>query len=132
MTPDRGAVDRLGCDIYRTLPLETLETLDRYLEAGIWPGDALGAVLANDLQQTFARGDEGFIRHLPVLLRYLFNRVPSGAWGTDERIAWWCNIAGREGRESYLRHYESHREYMARRRQQSKDFAASCRDNDKQ
>lgn len=114
-------------DIYRTLPLETLEALDRYLELGILPGGALTAALCDHLAETFARGDERFLANLRVLVRYLFNRTPSVAWGSAEKVEKWLTNA--EFRAYALEHSE-HREYMALRRQQAEDFVQSCRDND--
>jgi hypothetical protein len=117
-------------DIYRSLPLETLEALDRYLEAGVWPGHTLGAVLRNDLVAVMRHGDEAFRRDLRLLVLYLDNRVPAAAWGTEERVAWWGSISDRETREAYLRQHGAHREYIRTRRQQQRDFVESCRDND--
>lgn len=116
-------------DIYRSLPRETLEALDRYLEGGVWPGYALGAVLRNDLVGVMRNGDAEFLRSLRLLVLYLDNRVPAAAWGTEERVAWWGSIADRETRDAYLRQHASHREYVALRREQDRAFVESCRDN---
>jgi hypothetical protein len=121
--------DKLGVDIYRSIPTDMLETLDRYLEQGLHPGEAMAAVLANNLRMAFNYGDEAFLGKLRVLVRYLWNRCPSGAWGSDDTVQEWVT-SSQERRESFMRHYEGHREYMKTRRRQDAEFAASCREND--
>lgn len=115
-------------DIYRSLPLETLEALDRYLMHAIDPGHALRAVLLDSLRETFARGDEQFMAHLPVLVRYLFNRVPMLAWGSRGNVEAWSLLSD-ESRGWAVRH-STHPEYIAQRREQNRAFVESCREND--
>ena len=126
MTPET----ELGVDIYRTIPLSTLEALDRYLVSGIYPGGALDSVLTNNLLAAVRNGDEAFQRSLVALVRYLCNRCPMMAWGSEDRVADWVLLHDYDRKRNFLRHC-SHGEYMARRRQQAVDFAASCRNNDK-
>jgi hypothetical protein len=128
--PMTSETDALGCDIYRTIPLSTLEALDRYLTHGIYGGGALDAVLTNNLLAAVRCGDEATGRALVPLVRYLYNRCPMSAWGSVERVERWVLLSDEDRWQSYMRHC-SHGEYLERRRQQAVDFAASCRDNDK-
>lgn len=127
MTPE---TDALGCDIYRTIPLPTLEALDRYLVHGIYGGGALDAVLTNNLLASVRCGDEEFGVALVPLVRYLYNRCPMMAWGSVERVERWVLLSDEDRAHRFLRHC-SHGEYFARRQRQAVDFAASCRTNDK-
>lgn len=71
--------------------------LQRYLTHGIPPGHFLGAVLKNDLAEACRRAD---LENLPILYRYvefLYNYVPSSAWGSHDNYHKWIKHKGASG-----------------------------------
>lgn len=79
MTPDR-----------RLIQTRFKESIDSFVLHGYQPGGFLTAVLSNDLKEAVARGDEGAIENLPHIVAYLYNDVPSGAWGSPENVRTWA------------------------------------------
>lgn len=65
------------------------ESIDAYVATGRPTGSFLEAVLSNDLMEAFARADSGALDNLPHIVAYLYNKVPSGCWGSRERVREW-------------------------------------------
>lgn len=61
-------------------------SLSRYVEFGIEPGSFLMAVLTNDLVGAVGRADVENIKRIPEIVRYVYNHLPSGCWGSNEIV----------------------------------------------
>lgn len=61
----------------------------RYAVHRVLPGRFLSAVLANDLRQAFAFGDEQSLLHLETLVRFFYNALPAAAWGSPDHVTAW-------------------------------------------
>jgi len=75
-----------------TVPDWAAGGLKRYLHDGIRPGSGLLAILRNDLREAMGRccemGGEG-ARDVWQIVNYLYNDVPSPAWGSPEKVQRW-------------------------------------------
>lgn len=72
---------------YAILPL--IESLRQYRDEG-WPvGDFLRALLSNDLLEAVGRADHHNIWLLPIYVGFLYNEMPSPAWGSREKVDAW-------------------------------------------
>jgi hypothetical protein len=85
-----GDRDKFWCGI----PERMRGGLARYLMHAIEPGQFLVAVLSNDLKGAVARGDDENQRLLPEYIRFLYNRTPSGASGSPEKVRDWLRSGG--------------------------------------
>jgi len=65
------------------------ESIDRYVEHHRRTGGFLRAVLSNDLTAAISCADEQAIDNLPHIVAYLWNEVPSGCWGSREKVRDW-------------------------------------------
>ncbi len=63
--------------------------LDAYANGRRPVGGFLTAVLSNDLAEACARADEQNLWSLPVIVGYVWNHLPSGCWGSPEKVAAW-------------------------------------------
>lgn len=83
-----------GCYI----PDHMMEGLRDYIVYGHEPGSFLTAVICNNLIDACAHADEENARNLPAYAAFIYNDVPSGCWGSrdrmnawmEERRAWWA------------------------------------------
>lgn len=71
------------------IPAHTKAALDRYVNDRILPGGFLIAVLSNDLFGAVGKADSENLAALPEIVRYIYNEVPSGCWGTKDIIWKW-------------------------------------------
>ena len=71
------------------IPAHTKAALDRYVNDRILPGGFLTAVLSNDLFGAVGKADSENLAALPDIVRYIYNEVPSGCWGTKDIIWKW-------------------------------------------
>ena len=69
----------------------TKDAIDRYIVDRIPPGSFLKAVLSNDLLESFARADEENKEDLAEIVAYLYNQIPSDAWGSPEKVRDWLS-----------------------------------------
>ncbi len=74
---------------YSGLPGRYQTTMQRYLEDGIEPGSACRAILENDLAMAIGRADSDTLRQLPQIVKWLWNEIPEGAWGSKARVSGW-------------------------------------------
>lgn len=74
---------------YDVLPYHTQSELRRYVEEGYMPGSFLTAVLCNDLFKAVAHADSSNIATLDDLVKFIYNRVDSRAWGSAQRMREW-------------------------------------------
>ncbi len=73
----------------RDVPETTLETLDNWAKFGLPPGGFVAAVLENDLADAVRRADSGNSAALVDIVRYMINELPSGCWGSYDKVATW-------------------------------------------
>lgn len=87
-------IDSFMCSLKnknQKVPIHTLDALKRYVEHGIPPGGFLIAVLSNDLKRAFSRADDINIANMYAIVKYIYNNIPSKAWGSPERVSEWIN-----------------------------------------
>lgn len=68
-----------------TLPKCKQRSIQRYIDDGVDPGHFLSSCLANDLQKAFGNADNWSLELIPVIVAYIYNRVPMtcvGSWDT--------------------------------------------------
>lgn len=65
------------------------EAIDRYVEQGIPTGSFLEAVLCNNLKESIGRADHYAIMNLKDIVVYLYNDIPTSAWGSPEKVKSW-------------------------------------------
>lgn len=61
--------------------------LERYLNHGIDAGGFMMSVLENNLCEAFARADMQNARNMKNIVSYVYNHMPSNAWGSKEKVA---------------------------------------------
>ena len=69
------------------IPAHTKAALDRYVNDRIMPGGFLTAVLSNDLFGAVAHADRSNLEALTEIVKYVYNELPSGCWGSKD-IMW--------------------------------------------
>lgn len=69
------------------IPQYTLNSLKLYVEQGIPPGSFLCAVLENNLFSAVNRADTANLAALPEIVKYIYNEVPSIAWGNSKSVS---------------------------------------------
>jgi hypothetical protein len=80
-----GQTDPARID-YLSIPASTVETIDLYSKSGAPPGQFVTAVLSNDLMEAFGRADQGNCRAMRSIVAYVYNKIPSAAWGSPEAV----------------------------------------------
>lgn len=68
------------------IPEHTQGALSRYIEDGYQPGGFLTSVLCNDLMGAVARADGENIWALKDICQFVYNCVPSDAWGSAAKM----------------------------------------------
>ncbi len=76
---------------YEQVPEHLREGLVAYVTDHRYPGGFLEAVLTNDLRKSVDRGDEKSLAGLKYVVMWLFNRAPSGCWGSQEKMGDWLS-----------------------------------------
>ena len=71
---------------YLHIPQLTIDTLKRYTDNRLATGSFLRAVLANDLFEAVARADEMNMQTIPLIVKYIYNELPGGCWGSYEAV----------------------------------------------
>ena len=67
-----------------------VDSIQRYLARKAMPGHFLTRVLENDLSGAMAHADLTSQRLLPVIVKYVYNHIPAGAWGSKGAVQrWW-------------------------------------------
>jgi hypothetical protein len=75
------------------MPTHLIESLQRYVEGRVETGRFLRSVLENDLVEAVCRADYSNFPLLPVIVRYVYNELPSPCWGSKEKVAKWLEKA---------------------------------------
>jgi len=81
---------------YSIIPEYMVDSIKRYLEAGIKPGDFLTAVLENNLTESFARADSINQIHMLDWVKFLCSELPLGCWGSREKVKNWIDKKRKE------------------------------------
>lgn len=63
--------------------------LIRWVESGVYPGSFLRAVLANDLHEAVVHADRDSLAGIRSLVLFVYNELPSQAWGSAEKCKKW-------------------------------------------
>ena len=74
---------------YDRLPEHMRDGARLYIEQGIAPGGFLTAVLCNDLAGAASRADGVNQRYLFDWAQWLYNEIPSEAWGSEDTVNTW-------------------------------------------
>lgn len=74
--------------------------VSRYLEHGISPGHFLTAVISNNLKECVARADCENMRLLPEYVKFFYNCVPGGCWGSQHSFDVWIESGGFIGQQA--------------------------------
>jgi hypothetical protein len=69
-----------------------------YVMHGIEPGSFLTACLANDLIGAVGSADHMNKHRLPEMAEFIYNYVPSNAYGSYDAVRAWCAKGGINGR----------------------------------
>jgi len=77
---------------YSELPEGLQGGMKRYLEDGIRAGDFLTACLENDLVGAINRADATNLPHLQSIVKWMWNELPQGCWGSREKVASWHGV----------------------------------------
>jgi hypothetical protein len=72
-----------------TLPAVKKRSIDNYVENGDDPGHFLGSCLANDLQGAYGHADSWGLTLIPVIVKYIYNRIPQVCWGDWDTVKNW-------------------------------------------
>lgn len=75
---------------YSKLPEHCRDGIKLYLERGIMPGGFLTSILENNLVEAFARADDINIHRMFDYANFLYNEMPSPAWGSPEKVKAWA------------------------------------------
>lgn len=71
------------------IPENTKETIDQFVLTGRPMGHFVTAVMENNLMEAFGRADEFNLSAMRDIVSYLYNEVPSGAWGSPVKVRLW-------------------------------------------
>lgn len=74
---------------YPTVPTRTVDSLDLYVKHGCEPGGFLYAVLSNNLSEAVGRADAGNLAALADIVKFVYNELPSEAWGSQNKVNAW-------------------------------------------
>lgn len=79
---------------YEAAPENMRGGLKRFIENGILPGNALTAVLENDLKRTIAHADETTLANLRSLVQWIYCEAPYSCWGSVDNVRAWIAKGG--------------------------------------
>ena len=68
------------------IPTHTQGALTRYVKEGMYPGGFLESVLSNDLFGAIGQADRENTAALRDIVMFVYNEVPSNAWGSKEKV----------------------------------------------
>ena len=77
---------------YARLPRTYRDSLQRYVEYGLMPGNALKLALENDLKALMSFRDNP--KELLDIVFWLHNEAPALVWGSPEKVQAWARAAG--------------------------------------
>lgn len=71
------------------IPPDTKDTIDLYVSHGYEPGSFVSAVLEGDLFGAVQRADAINLANLIHTCAYVYNCIPTVAWGSPEAVKSW-------------------------------------------
>jgi hypothetical protein len=75
---------------YQSIPKSTLEAILTHVKLGTgYTGHFVTAVLENNLVSAVGHADSHNSKALPEIVRFLYNNVPAGCWGSPEKVQEW-------------------------------------------
>lgn len=74
------------------IPPAVKSAIDRHVRDGDETGGFVNACLENDLKEAFARADEDNTAAMREIVAYLYNEIPSAAWGSPAKVRAWKTI----------------------------------------
>lgn len=74
---------------YAEIPGYTLAAIRNYVIERRPTGHFLTAVLCNDLFEACFHADAANLSALPLIVKFIYNRVPSLCWGSKEKVQAW-------------------------------------------
>ncbi len=77
------------------IPAHMRVEITAYVETGRPVGHFLTAVLSNDLSEAVARADDENTAALAGWVRFLYNYVPQGCWGSPGAVEGWMADSAR-------------------------------------
>lgn len=78
------------------IPSDTLASLRGYRDEKLNTGEFLRAVLANDLFEALAKADPENLAAIRTILSWVYNSMPSHAWGSYQKVDDWLEPVGDE------------------------------------
>ena len=79
---------------------ETFDSLIRYKEYGLHPGNFLYQVLTNNLLYAMEAADNDNVAHLREIVRYIHDELPWNAWGSERKVKEWLKSGGLKKQEA--------------------------------
>lgn len=102
---------------YSKAPNNSGDAFQRFIEEGIPTGHFLEALLSNDLAQACARADDMNQYLIFQYVRFMWNELPSSAWGSPENYKNWIahvNKIKQEGNhEKFLKDLEETKSHIS-------------------
>lgn len=89
--PGTMSASRFDWSGYPGVPDHTRGAIERYVFDRYEPGSFLTAVLCNDLMAAVARADSQNYMALKEICQFIYNEVPSSAWGSPKNVANWLD-----------------------------------------
>ena len=83
---------------YTLIPEHCRDGMRQWIEQGEQPGDFLSAVLCNNLSRAVGRADGVNRAALHNYVKFLYNDIPSAAWGSWEACRAWAARFGKDFR----------------------------------
>lgn len=72
--------------------------ISRYVLNGIAPGGFLTGCLTDSLSGALSNADGWSEKNLSVVFKFLYNHIPNGAWGSQQKFDDWCAEGGLAGK----------------------------------
>jgi hypothetical protein len=72
-------------------------SIDEWVLDGRPPGQFVQSVLKGDLFGAFRHGDPESLTALAAIVDYVYNKIPSTCWGSQEKMHNWANLGGQKG-----------------------------------
>jgi hypothetical protein len=86
------------------IPDTTLYTIENYVGKGIPPGGFMEAVFCNNLKEAVAHADMWNQECLVDIVKFMYNKAPSGCWGSKENMLNWIEQGGLGKEVNYQEH----------------------------
>lgn len=95
--------DLLDQPDYRALEPDMVRTLDRYARYGeAIQSHFLRNLVKDSLQGVMAHADQRTRSNLSGYTKLVYNRMPSGCWGSETKMEEWTRKGGLEGLEEEI------------------------------